>query len=513
MGLLCTLFLAAAAQNYDAILLTENASPYSDYASAIAISGDWAFVGAPDDQINGTNYIGSVLVYQKTANGWIESQKLLASDGQLFHTFGHSLAADGNRLVVGAPDALGNSIGAAYIFEYNGSQWIETQKVAQTTGYGDDWFGWSVDIEGDRVVVGAMYSHYPGLSWSRSHAGSGWIFDYDGAQWNLTQEISASDKDFYDLFGASIALDGDKVLVGARGEGDDIGGGIIEGYKGAAYVFQLNAGTWVETQKLIGSTREEHAWFGNALDIKGNHLLVGSPGKNGGGIYGSGVVYAFRFSAGSWNETAILKSPLELSTRTFGQAIAMENDFAVIAAAGYDFLGNDTGAVHPWRRYGNEWIPEPAINPGTLHTWDGFARDVDLDGSAMLTCAYLEHLPAKYAPGAGFIYDLSPRFHLIVPQLPFDIAEDAKMEIRFATPNSLAWLAYSLTGPGSTPIPPLGVVLDLANPKQLGNPVQTDASGYAKWEMAVPISAQGLTVWLQAVQAGQTTNLIRSTIR
>jgi hypothetical protein len=512
LGLFLPLVLAVA-QDPSAVLTTSDASNYSDFASSVAISGDWAFVGAPDDQISGSNYVGSVLVYENTASGWVQSQKLTASDGQLFSVFGHAIAADANRLVVGAPDYLGSTSGAAYVFEYNGAQWVETQKLAQGTGWGDDWFGWSVDIDGDRIAVGSMYSHYPGLSWTRSHAGAAWVFDHNGSQWNLTQEISASDKEFYDLFGAAIALDGDRLLVGARGEGEDVGGGVIEGYMGAAYVYEWTAGAWSETQKLTAPVREEMAWFGNALDLNGNHMLIGSPGKNGGGIYGSGEVYSYRFSGGSWLYTATMESPKKNSTSTYGHSISMENDYAVIAAGGHDFVGNETGAVHPWRRYGNTWLPEPAINPGTLHNWDMFAQAVDLDGTTMINGAYLEHLPSHLAPGAGFIYELTPQFHLIVPQMPLEIAEDAKWEIRLATPNSLAWLAYSLAGPGSTHIPQLNVTLDLANPQQLSNPQQTDGSGYAKWEMPLPPAAQGLTVWFQSVQAGQATNLIRTTIQ
>ncbi len=511
--LLALLALVAPAQTADAVLTTPDAAPYSNFAESVALSGNWAFVGAPDDQIGGINYIGSVLVYENTAGGWVQRQKLTASDGILHNVFGHALAADGNRLVVGAPDPLGDTIGAAYVFEYDGAQWVETQKLQQGTGWGDDWFGWSVDIDGDRIAVGAMYSHYPGLSWSRAHAGSAWVFDHDGAQWNLSQEISASDKDYYDLFGAAIALDGDRLLVGARGEGDDIGGGVVDAYMGAAYVYDLIGATWTESQKLTAPIREELTWFGNALDLNGNHMLIGCQGKNGGSIYGTGEVYAFRLVGGAWTLTATLQSPKRSSTENYGLAIAMENDFAVIASRGDDFLGNSTGAVHPWRRSGNTWFPEPAINPGGLGYWDMFGRDVDLDGSTMITGAYLESLPNHLAPGAAFLYDLSPRFHLIVPQLPLEIAEDAKWEIRSATPNSFAWLAYSLAGLGSTYIPQLNVTLDLANPQQLAHAQQTDGSGYAKWEMALPPAAQGLTVWFQAVQAGQATNLILTTIQ
>jgi hypothetical protein len=507
----CTLLFALLFQAPEAVLAVDSASPYSNYGEEVAVSGDWTFVAAPDDRIGGFNYVGSVYAFQKTGGGWVERQKLVASNGALFHTFGHAIAADGDRVVIGAPDPLGSGIGAVYVFRYDGANWMEEQILSETVGWGNDWFGWSVDIQGDRIVVGSMWSRQPGLYWGGpNNAGAAWVFKHDGVSWVLEQELAASDMDGYDLFGTSVAIDGTSLVVGARGEGDDLGGGMVLAYVGAVYVFDLIGGTWTETRKLRASNFEENAWFGEAVALDGPWLLVGSPGKTGGGTYGKGACYMFHRGTGGWSETAKIESH---ATNMYGHDVAMDGDLAVVASFGLDQLGNNQGAVHPLRRDGAAWIQEPAVNPGGLGRWDIFAQGVDLDGTRMATCAYVETMPPPNTPGAGFIYDLPSSFHMMVVPYPLDIAEDAKFEVRFGAPNTTTWMAYSLQGPGSTTIAPLGVTLGIANARQLAPPLQTDAVGYTKWEMPVPSTAQGVTLWFQGLQAGRTTNLVMTTVQ
>jgi hypothetical protein len=510
MIVLTSLLLALSAQAPEATLTTNTASTFSNFGETVATSGNWAFVGAPDDSLAGQNYMGSVIVYEKTTGGWVERQKLTASNGVVLDTFGGSIAADGDRVVIGAPNALGNNIGSAYVFKYDGSTWVEEQILSETVGWGNDWFGSSVDIQGNRIVVGSMWSRQPGLNWGGPNtAGAAWVFVHNGTSWVLEQELSASDKEDGDHFGSSICLDGTTLIVGASGEGDSLGG-VYRYAIGAAYVFNLVGGTWVEAQKLRASNFEENSEFSSGLALEGNWLLVGCPGKTGGGIYGKGACYMFKRTAGTWAETQKIET---YGTRIYGHSVAMSGDLAVIASSGSDQLGHNKGAVHPIRRNGNVWIEEPAINPGNLGTWDLFAQDVDLDGTRMLTCGYIESMPSQFSPGAGFVYNLAAKFHMMIAPYPLDIAEDAKLELRFAAPNATAWMAYSLQGLGATPVPPLGVTLGIANALRLATPLQTDATGYTKWEMPLPAAAQGVTLWFQGLQAGQITNVMMTTVQ
>lgn len=506
------LLLAAAAQTPEAILLTDSASPYANYGESVATQGDWTFVGAPDDYL-ATNYEGSVYAFHRTAQGWVEHAKLISSQPASFANFGHDIAVDGDVLVIGAPGPLGTGIGSAHVYRFNGQDWIEEQILQDSTGWGNDWFGWSVDVDGDRIAVGAMWAHQPVVNWA-NHAGAAWVYKYNGQAWVLEQELVSSDQESYDNFGSAVALSGDRLVVGARGEGNYFGAGGNNEYAiGAAYVFDYVGGAWVEQQKLRASIPEENSYFGGHVAADNNTLLIGSFGRNGGISHGSGAAYFFELQGGNWVETLHVDGMMPGYTHALGRGVAIDGDLAVIASGGHDLLGNEQGAVHPYRRVNGVWQPEPLINPGGMGRWDLFAQDVDLHGEQMATCAYLESLSSAWSPGGGFVYQIPPRFHLIGAPLPLDIAEDAKLTLRNGAPHTRAWLAYSLAGPGTTSVPALGVVLDLAQAKQLGNPRRTNGSGEVKWDLVVPSIAQGLTIWLQGLQAGQTTNLIRSVVQ
>ena len=505
------LLALSSPQEPEAVLLTDLASPYSNFGETVATEGEWTFVGAPDDY-RAANYEGAVFVYRRTAQGWAYHQRLVSSQPAGFETFGHDIAIKDGILVIGAPGPLGTDTGSAYVFRFDGQNWVEEQVLSQSTGWGDDWFGWSVDVDGDRIAVGAMWARQTVFN-TPNHAGAAYVYVFDGQSWVLQQSLVSSDQESYDNFGSAVALSGDRLMVGARGEGNYAGfGGQSEYAIGAAYVFDFNGSSWVEQQKLRASSPEEQSFFGGAADVDGDTILVGSFGRNGGISHGAGAAYFFERQGGQFVEVLETKGMMPGFTHKLGRNVALEGDFAVIASGGEDLLGNPQGALHPYRRLQGVWEPEPLIQVGNLGTWDLFALDVSIDGTQVATGAYLESLPSSLSPGAGFVYQLPTRFHLIIGPLPIDSQEDVKLRLRHGTPQSPAFLAYSLAGWGSTQVPPLGVVLDIRAARQLGPMRMTDASGEAKWDLAVPPTAQGLTVWIQGLQAAQTSNVIRSVI-
>jgi hypothetical protein len=161
---------------------------FDHFGSAIAISGDTLVVGAPDDDLPGGLHEGSAYVFVRSGNGWIEQQKLRASDPAAGALFGASVAIQGDTLVVGAPDP-GLSSGAAYVFVRSGSTWVEQQKLA---GFGGD-FGDSVALWGNSLVVGA---------WGEFVGGAAYVFVRSGTVWTQQQRLVAFDGSQGDGFGA-----------------------------------------------------------------------------------------------------------------------------------------------------------------------------------------------------------------------------------------------------------------------------------------------------------------------
>jgi hypothetical protein len=175
---------------------------------------------------------------------WLESAKLVASNGAEDDGFGDSVAIEGTILVVGAgdSDALGENSGAAYVFEDDGASWSETAQLVASDGGEFDAFGEDVALSGETIVVGSKLDDESDLS-----AGAAFIFERnEGGTWVESEKIVASDGDLTDFFGEAIGISGGTIVAGASND-DDFGS-----QSGAAYVFEK---TLCQLTLALGSTQ------------------------------------------------------------------------------------------------------------------------------------------------------------------------------------------------------------------------------------------------------------------
>ena len=210
------------------------------FGKSVAMDGDTVVVGAWWDDDNGPES-GSAYVFTKPANGWVTTStaaKLTASDGVDDGRFGSSVAVDGDTLVVGASDddENGEYSGSAYVFTKPANGWVTTSTAAKLTasdGAADDYFGYSVAVDEDTVVVGAFEDDENG-----EDSGSAYVFtEPTSGGWTTateTAKLTASDGAADDWFGFSVAMDGDTLVVGAP-EDDDKGTN-----SGSAYVYEVS---------------------------------------------------------------------------------------------------------------------------------------------------------------------------------------------------------------------------------------------------------------------------------
>ncbi len=200
----------------EAELSASDGQPQDQFGWSVAISGDTAVVGSVYDE----NRTGSTYVYTRTGSTWTEQQKLTASDAALEDAFGVSVAIDQDTIIVGAgwKDTF---IGAAYIYTRSGTTWTQEAKINASDGTNGNEFGMAVSISGDLVAVGARFVN----TWT----GAAYIYSRTGTTWTEEARINASDGEFFDQFGWSIAIDGNYVIAGAPGE--------TSPYTGAAYIF------------------------------------------------------------------------------------------------------------------------------------------------------------------------------------------------------------------------------------------------------------------------------------
>ena len=162
-----------------------------------AISGDFAAVGRPEDGSNGF-FSGAVYVFQKSGNGWIQAQKLFASDAAALNEFGKSLAVDGEYMIVGSPGSDN-----AYIFHFDGNDWQE--QVILTPSHASEEFGYAVSISGDYALVGTPYADF---SWD-ADAGAAWLFQRQGNTWTERRMIRPQDAHQEHFFGSTVDIDDD----------------------------------------------------------------------------------------------------------------------------------------------------------------------------------------------------------------------------------------------------------------------------------------------------------------
>ncbi len=229
---------------------------------------------------------------QNGENNWGQVAKLTASDAADGDQFGISVAISGDFVVVGANfgDGLEADSGAAYIFNRNqggDDTWGQVTKLTASDGQSVDMFGYSVAIDGAYVVVGAL-----GKSGGGIFRGAAYIYGRNQGgddNWGEVMKLTSSDPGDFDYFGGSVAIDGNYIVVGAAGKWGD---GIYRGAAYIYDRNRGGDDNWGEVMKLTASNPEDEAFFGNSVAISGNYAIVGAEEEDGAGT-DHGVIYIF----------------------------------------------------------------------------------------------------------------------------------------------------------------------------------------------------------------------------
>ena len=254
--------------NLEAKLLPSDGAADDKFGFGVSLDGDTALIGASGHDAQGAD-AGAAYVFLRTGTTWTEQAKLLASDGAAGDSFGtEAVSIEGDTAVIGAiyDDDSGGDSGSAYVFVRNGTVWSEQAKLLASDGAAVDFFGRYVDISGDTALIGAMRDDDLGSS-----SGSAYVFVRTGTVWSEQAKLLASDGAANDVFGLDLALDGDTAVVGAS-QHDFLGND-----SGAAYVFVRNGTLWSEQAKLLASDGMAEQAFGRGVAIEGNRVLIGAP--------------------------------------------------------------------------------------------------------------------------------------------------------------------------------------------------------------------------------------------
>ena len=339
-----------------------------NFGGSVALDGDYALIGSRFDDDNG---IESGSAYLFDANSGEQLQKFLAPDGASNDWFGYSVALDGEYALIGSPfdDDNGLSSGSAYLFDVNSGELL--QKFLDPDGITGGWFGSSVALDGDYALISA-----PTNSWGGS-SGSAYLFDVNSGE--LLQKFLSAGRE---RFGWSIALDGNYVLIGSYLDDDNR---II--HSGSAYLFDAISGNLL--QKFLAPDRAVGDQFGYSVALDGDLALIGSLLDNAKG-FNSGSVYLFDITSGNLLQKFL--APDGTSHDRFGRSVALDGNLALIGSflSDYNWIDNgmDSGSAYLFDVTSGDLLqkflaPDLAFN-------DRFGFSVALDGDSMLIGSYLD---------------------------------------------------------------------------------------------------------------------------
>lgn len=366
---------------------------------SVAVSDDTAIVGAPE--ANGAkDDEGAAYVFVRSGDSWAQQQKLVPDDPELEHQFGFSVAIDGDTAVVGANqagDGVDFALGAAYVFVRSGDTWSQQQKLtAEGDAAANDMFGASVAVSGDRIIVGAPTS-------LDGREGAAYVFIRSGTTWTRQQVFTAgTDASNDDLFGAAVTVEEDTVLVGAPLA--EVGATVDQG---SVTVFLWAGNTWARQGRLVADDGVADDQFGGAVALSGDSLIVGARLADVGGEADQGAAYVFTRSGLTWNQQQKLVDAEGASGEYFGTGVGISGSVA-IAGANKTTVGavDDQGAAFVFRRSEGTWAQEVKLTSSDI-SGDAevqFGRSTAISAQAALVGAPMANVGANANQGKAYVY-------------------------------------------------------------------------------------------------------------
>ena len=397
---------------------------------------------------------------------FLPSTYLKASNTEAEDEFGHTVAIDGDTVVVGArleasnaTGANGNQAnnaadraGAVYVFTHTNGVWSQQAYLKASNTDGSDEFGYAVAIDGDTIVVGAYKEASNATEVngnqadnSAGSAGAAYVFTRTAGVWSQQAYLKASNAQAVDLFGYAVDIEGDTIVVGAPLE--DSQATAVNGNQsdnsalnaGAAYVFTRTGGVWSQQAYLKAANAEAGDFFGEQVAISGDTVVVGvyqedsqATGVNGDQANNlapdSGAAYVFARTSGVWSQQAYLKASNAEEDDWFGWSVDIDGDLIAVGAVREasqatgvdgdqtDNSASSSGAVYMFSRTAGVWSQQAYIKASNTGPADDFGHAVALAGNTLVVGALFEDSHATgvngdqtddSASGAGAAYVFS----------------------------------------------------------------------------------------------------------
>ncbi len=364
-----------------------------DYFGEVTIvDGDRALLTAQFDDGAG-GFSGSAYIFERQGTGpWQELLKLEPSDGGWPESnFGYSADLEADRIIIGAPgdSDYGSRSGAVYVYERNASGvWRETAKITASDAAPGATFGLAVALRGDTMLI--------------SGGGAAYLFRNDGGAWVEMTTLNDPAHQASDSFGWRVDLSDTDAVVSVPGD-DDLGTDT-----GSVFIFDIADGNWLGTyQHVYASDPAPGAQYGTAVAIDGTRLAVGATGDSRVGTR-TGAAYVLDQNAnGVWSEHAKLVADDGSAYDDLGWRISVAGDLIAVTAPsiGYQSNQQETGRAYLFRRSGGLWAQVGRVTSPTAGSTDQFGSGCSTDGQSLVLGANLDDDFGRDA-GSAFFYAL-----------------------------------------------------------------------------------------------------------
>jgi len=374
------------------------------FGRSVAISGNYAIVGTYGEDDAGGTFSGKAYIFNVNSVFPLHTlDNPTAYGGSGSDYFGAHVAISGNYAIVGAwleDDAGGNSSGKAYIFNVTSGALVHT--LDNPTAYGtsgSDYFGFSVAISGNMAIVGAWGEDDA----DGSNSGKAYIFNVtSGALVHTLDNPDADGTSYDDRFGYSVVMSGNNAIVSAWGEGS---------FSGKAYIFNVTSGALVHTLDNPNAySTSGFDDFGYSVAISGNMAIVGARGEDDAAGNGSGKAYIFNVTSGAFVSTIDNPNAAGTSANDyFGSSVAISGNSAIVGARGEDEGGRDAGKAYIYNVENNTTEVFSNLNVfGDIHTPGNITFDgtITLGNQYLDTVDFNASVTSSIVPDQSDTYNL-----------------------------------------------------------------------------------------------------------